>query len=114
MKTLDFKHIIHPKNFNLVLMQNIWHRLNVNKSKLLLLLKLTYRMPLKNKTILIISPQAWGQMYISKHHYAITLAKLGNTVYFLNPPELENAKQAREIEISKSYTHHNLFLIDHR
>jgi hypothetical protein len=95
-------------------MQNNWHKLGVNKSKLLLLLKLTYRMPLKNKTILIISPQAWGHMYLSKHHYAITLAKLGNTVYFLNPPELENAKQAGEIEISTSYTHHNLFLINHR
>jgi hypothetical protein len=41
---------------------------------------------LNNKTILILSPQAWGQMFISKHHYAIELAKRGNKVYYLNPP----------------------------
>ena len=41
---------------------------------------------LKNKTILLISPNKWGKMQISKHHYAIELAKRGNIVYFLNPP----------------------------
>jgi len=44
---------------------------------------------LRNKTIIVLSPQAWGKMFISKHHYAVELAKLGNTVYFLNPPEKE-------------------------
>ncbi len=38
-------------------------------------------------TILIISPELWNGHFVSKHHYAITLAKLGNNVYFLNPPE---------------------------
>ena len=42
---------------------------------------------LKNKTILILSPQSWGTMYVAKHHYAIELASRGNTVYFLNPPD---------------------------
>jgi glycosyltransferase involved in cell wall biosynthesis len=42
---------------------------------------------LKNRTILIISPQAWGKMFVSKHHYAVELAKYGNIVFFLNPPE---------------------------
>jgi len=70
-------------------------------------------MCLNNKTILIISPQAWGQMFISKHHYAITLAKMGNKVYFLNPPELDNQKKPGQIHIDTSCTHHNLFLIDH-
>lgn len=41
---------------------------------------------LTNKTILIISPQSWGKMFVSKHHYAVSLAKAGNEVYFLNPP----------------------------
>jgi hypothetical protein len=44
---------------------------------------------LKNKTILVISPNNWGTMHISKHHYAIELARLGNSVYFLNPPNQE-------------------------
>ena len=37
---------------------------------------------LKNKKILLISPQSWGTMFVAKHHYAIELAKLGNEVYF--------------------------------
>lgn len=37
------------------------------------------------KTILIISPQEWSKMMISKHHYAIELKKMGNEVFFLNP-----------------------------
>ena len=43
-------------------------------------------MNLKNKTILLISPEAWGTSFVSKHHYAVHLANRGNKVYFLNPP----------------------------
>lgn len=39
----------------------------------------------KNKNILLVSPEPWNHLYISKHHYAIELAK-NNNVYFLNPP----------------------------
>lgn len=39
------------------------------------------------KTILIISPEAWTAHTVSKHHYAMTLAARGSTVYFLNPPD---------------------------
>lgn len=41
---------------------------------------------LDSKKILLISPEAWGINHVSKHHYAKELAKLGNEVYFLNPP----------------------------
>jgi hypothetical protein len=37
--------------------------------------------------ILIISPEPWEGHFVSKHHYAITLAKEGYDVYFLNPPD---------------------------
>ena len=40
----------------------------------------------ENKTILIISPEPWSHLHVSKHHYAIELAKRGNQVFFLNPP----------------------------
>jgi hypothetical protein len=40
---------------------------------------------LKGKNILIISPEAWGLSYLSKHHFALELAKQ-NKVWFLNPP----------------------------
>jgi glycosyltransferase involved in cell wall biosynthesis len=43
-------------------------------------------MRLENKNILIISPEAWGDYFVSKHHYAVELASKGNKVYFLNPP----------------------------
>ena len=43
--------------------------------------------PLINQRIFILSPQHWGTMFLSKHHYAIELAKMGNEVYYINPPE---------------------------
>ena len=41
---------------------------------------------LKDKNILIISPESWGLSFLSKHHYALLLAELGNNVWFLNAP----------------------------
>lgn len=46
----------------------------------------------KNKKILIISPEAWGNNHVSKHHYARALAELGAKVWFLNPPSNEFKK----------------------
>jgi hypothetical protein len=43
-----------------------------------------------NKSILIISPEQWDHIPVSKHHYAGTLASNNNTVYFLNPPSHDN------------------------
>ncbi len=41
----------------------------------------------KNR-ILLISPQNWDSIQVSKHHSnAKTLAKMGNTIYFVNPPQ---------------------------
>ncbi len=39
-----------------------------------------------NKTILLISTEEWGTNMLSKHHYALALAKANNVVFFLNPP----------------------------
>ena len=41
---------------------------------------------LKNKIILIISPNFWGDIHLTKHSYALEISKLGANVYFLNPP----------------------------
>lgn len=70
-------------------------------------------MQLKDKTILIISPQAWGLMFISKHHFAIELAKRGNRVYFLNPPG-EGDPATKGFAVSPLPQSENLLLIDHR
>ncbi len=65
---------------------------------------------LKNKRILIISPEAWGNSHVSKHHYAITLAKRNNQVYFLSPAKdnIENS-----IEAKPHPDHKNLTLINY-
>ena len=49
-------------------------------------------MQLSNKTILIISPNNWGKIHVSKHHYAIELAKRGNKVFYLEPSISKNKK----------------------
>ena len=77
----------------------------------------TTDLALKNKNILLISPQAWGKMFITKHHYAVELSKLGNKVYFLNPPDTENwswKNAKKRISIRASETYPNLFLVDHQ
>lgn len=68
-------------------------------------------MRLKNKKILIISTDPWGSIYLSKHNYAIELAKKNNIVYFLNPPEFYKFK-AKRISIKPSEIK-NLFIISY-
>lgn len=41
--------------------------------------------------ILIISPQPWAGLQVSKHHYARELAALGHQVFFVNPPDGSDA-----------------------
>jgi len=40
---------------------------------------------LENQTVLLIAPQPWNHIHLSKHHYAIELARRGNAVYYLDP-----------------------------
>lgn len=42
------------------------------------------RLKLVNKEVLLISPEDWGDCWVSKHHYALELAQRGNRVFFLN------------------------------
>jgi len=70
--------------------------------------------PLHNKTILILSPQSWGKMFLSKHHYAIELARRGNKVYFLNPPETGSTDLRSPVLITPVTGIDNLFLIRHK
>lgn len=43
-------------------------------------------MQFENLTIWIVSPEAWGKQKVSKHHYALELARRGNEVIFIEPP----------------------------
>src|SRR5438105_1732166 len=38
-----------------------------------------------NRVIIILSPQPWNYLFISKHHYARELSK-NNSVYYIGPP----------------------------
>jgi hypothetical protein len=70
-------------------------------------------MDLINKNILIISPQDWGTMKISKHHYSTELAKKGNKVYFLNPPQVHSFFKKAKITCDFNTGHKNLTIISH-
>ncbi len=68
---------------------------------------------LSKKVILILTPQSWGNMMLAKHHYAIELAKRGNEVYYLNPPDNQHwSWKGNRIKIKTVAGHPNLFTID--
>ncbi len=67
---------------------------------------------LTNKTILIISQQSWGKMFVSKHHYAAELARRGNKVYFLNPPNYQDKNFIETVEIVPSNYHPDLYIVN--
>lgn len=47
---------------------------------------------IKDKNILLISPEPWGKCMVSKHHYAQHLAAMGNRVFFLAPASTEEVE----------------------
>jgi len=57
------------------------------------------------RKILLISPEAWGNNKVSKHHYALELSTRGDEVYFLNP----NSDSSKSIKINK-----NLTIVDYK
>jgi len=54
-------------------------------------------MNLRGKKILLISPEPWGTSQLSKHHYAMALARRNNEVWFLGPPGREHESTAEKI-----------------
>jgi glycosyltransferase involved in cell wall biosynthesis len=45
---------------------------------------------LRGLAVLMIAPEPWSHNFLSKHHYALALAKRSNTVFYLNPPSGEH------------------------
>lgn len=68
-------------------------------------------MQLKEKNILLISSETWGDIYISKHNYAVSLARRGNTVYFLNP--LRDKMKRGTIKVESSGVHPALWIVSY-
>lgn len=53
---------------------------------------------LTGKTILLVSPEPWNHIFVSKHHYAVHLSRRGNKVYFLGPPGDKSSVEATIFE----------------
>lgn len=49
--------------------------------------------------ILIISPEDWGECWISKHHYAEALGRRGHQVFFMGP-SVDVAKSSQEVALN--------------
>lgn len=69
-------------------------------------------MVLNGKVILLVSSEVWSKIHRSKHHYAMTLAELGNEVFFLNPVAF-NLKKG-EVRIEPSGVNDNLHIVTYR
>ncbi len=70
-------------------------------------------MKLINKTIIIISQQNWGDMFVSKHHYALELSKKGNKVFFINSPDQNKELNYGQVKIEET-KYPNLYIVKHR
>lgn len=66
--------------------------------------------PLRNKTVYLISPERWGKMRISKHHYALELADQGCTVYFIEPPTLDT----QGVTIRQTDDHPRVYVVTYK
>ena len=64
----------------------------------------------KNKTVFLISSDRWGVMKVSKHHYALELAKAGAKVFFIEPPLLSN----KGIEITVCPDDENISIVKYK
>ncbi|MFT5820430.1 MAG: hypothetical protein ACI8ZM_001672 [Crocinitomix sp.] len=65
-----------------------------------------------NKVILLISPEPWGENFVSKHHYANYLEK-NNTVYFLNPAASFSKNPFGTIQCATTKIKANLIQVDY-
>lgn len=64
------------------------------------------------KKAIVVSPQSWGKMFISKHHYAVELSKLGYEVFFVNPPKENKLGGLPHIKIEAT-EYENLVTVNH-
>lgn len=65
---------------------------------------------LTGKTVYLISHERWGEMKISKHHYAHELAHRGCQVFFIEPPDLSR----QGISVTPSLEHPGLHIVRYR
>lgn len=61
-------------------------------------------MKLEHLTIWIVSPEAWGTQKVSKHHYALELARRENEVIFIEPPGKAALREVSQGIVSLSFS----------
>jgi glycosyltransferase involved in cell wall biosynthesis len=64
----------------------------------------------RDRVVYIISPEQWGDMKISKHHYSLELADRGCRVFFIEPPSLDN----RGISVRPCKDHPGIGLVSYK
>ncbi|WP_430901718.1 MULTISPECIES: hypothetical protein [unclassified Paraflavitalea] len=52
----------------------------------------------QNKKVLLVSPEKWGKLRVSKHNYAIALLTVADSVFFLNPPDLNSSVWGKVVQ----------------
>lgn len=70
----------------------------------------TLNFSFRDKVVVILTPQPWSSMYISKHHYALELAYQGSLVYYVNPV-LDGFDLSMQIEAHPEIS--NLFIVQY-
>jgi len=70
-------------------------------------------MKFSNKTIFIISYEKWGDMLMSKHHYAIKLGEMGNKVFFIGHQDQKKLLARGGIQV-KPTAYRNVSVLEHR
>ncbi|GIV43052.1 MAG: hypothetical protein KatS3mg035_0175 [Bacteroidia bacterium] len=71
-------------------------------------------MKLENQNIVIISNEPWGDIWYSKQNYAYELSKLGNKVYFIDPPQPYELKNLFSNHFTLKKYSENLSIIQYR
>lgn len=64
----------------------------------------------RDRVVYLISPESWGRMRISKHHYALGLAERNCRVFFIEPPSHAN----RGIRLRPCDDHPNITLVSYK
>ncbi len=71
-------------------------------------------MKLENQNIVIISNEPWGDIWYSKQNYAYELSKLGNKVYFVDPPDPYEIRNLFANHFTLKPYSDNLFIIKYK
>jgi hypothetical protein len=69
-------------------------------------------MKLENKTIYLISNEAWGPLWYSKHNYAVALSKQ-NTVVFIDPAPKYQIRNLFSANIELKKIKEDLFVLSY-